>query len=296
MRQRAGLRRVHRCGLGRPAARYYLRTELGNQFQQQLKQHFPQALAWLGSALETRPACAVLRKWNTLAALQAARPSQIRSLLNANGARGGEWLEKMMRELRLAQPLTGDVPTLEAGALLVQALTAQLRTLADSIAQFDRQIAAAFAAHPDAHLYCNLPGAGKVLAPRLLVAFGSDREKFASAADVQNLSGIAPITQRSGKRCVVQCRWACPTFLRQTFHEFAGWSIRYCRWAGLLYQRARAAGQSHNVAVRNVAFKWIRVLYACWRDRRPYDEARYEAVLLRRAPAKWTNLAAVGNR
>jgi hypothetical protein len=66
------------------------------------------------------------------------------------------------------------------------------------------------------------------LAPRLLAAFGTDRDRFQTAQEMQSLSGIAPVTKRSGKRKVVQRRWACPKFLLQTFHEFAGCSVPQC--------------------------------------------------------------------
>jgi hypothetical protein len=36
------------------------------------------------------------------------------------------------------------------------------------------------------------------LAPRLLAAFGSLRERYATAADMQKFSGIAPVLERSG--------------------------------------------------------------------------------------------------
>jgi transposase len=70
-------------------------------------------------------------------------------------------------------------------------------------------------------LFSALPGAGPSLAPRLLVAFGEQRERFASAAAVQKYAGIAPVTERSGKKHWVHWRWQCPTFLRQTFVERA---------------------------------------------------------------------------
>ena len=53
-------------------------------------------------------------------------------------------------------------------------------------------------------------------------------------------------------------------------------------WAKAYYQQQRERGKGHQAAVRALAFKWIRVLYACWRDRRPYDEAAYLAALRRR--------------
>lgn len=39
--------------------------------------------------------------------------------------------------------------------------------------------------------------------------------------------------------------------------------------------RAAGKGATYEVAVRALAFKWIRILYRCWKDRRPYDELQY---------------------
>jgi len=117
---------------------------------------------------------------------------------------------------------------------------------------------------------------------RLLAAFGDDRDRMDSPASMQCLSGIAPVTRRSGKRCSVQRRCACSKFLRQTFHEFAGHSRLHCAWAGAFYESQRVAGKGHHTAVRALAFKWIRILFRCWKTRTPYDEATYIGVLERR--------------
>jgi len=29
------------------------------------------------------------------------------------------------------------------------------------------------------------------------------------------------------------------------------------------------------MAVRSLAFKWVLILYCCWKNRTPYDEAKY---------------------
>jgi transposase len=39
-----------------------------------------------------------------------------------------------------------------------------------------------------------------VFTPRLIVAFGEDRQRFASAAELQRYCGIAPVTERSGNK------------------------------------------------------------------------------------------------
>jgi Transposase IS116/IS110/IS902 family len=95
------------------------------------------------------------------------------------------------------------------------------------IVLYQREIAQLFDAHPDSFLFRDLPGAGAALAPRLLSAFGSDRERFKSAAELCTFSGIAPVRIASGKtggknparKASIHFRCACPKFLRQSFHE-----------------------------------------------------------------------------
>jgi hypothetical protein len=75
---------------------------------------------------------------------------------------------------------------------------------------------------------------------------------------------------------------ACPKFVLQTFHEFANQSRRFCLWSKLYYEQQRARGKHHNAAVRALAYKWIRILFRCWKDRRLYDDSRYEKSLIKR--------------
>jgi hypothetical protein len=75
---------------------------------------------------------------------------------------------------------------------------------------------------------------------------------------------------------------ACPTFLRQTFIEWAGATIPRSYWAAAYYRQQLAKGCSHRVAIRALAFKWIRILYRCCQNRIPYDEATYLNALRKR--------------
>ena len=114
------------------------------------------------------------------------------------------------------------------------------------------------------------------------MAFGSDRQRYSDASQLLQFSGIAPVTERSGKSSWVHWRWACPKFVRQSFHEFAAQTIPRSAWAKAYYQQQLRRGCSHHAAVRALAFKWIRILYCCWKERTPYDEARYQLALQRR--------------
>jgi transposase len=143
----------------------------------------------------------------------------------------------------------------------------------------DESIEEAFNAHPEAALFQDLPGAGPATAPRLLAAFGTDRSKYPTASSIQKYAGIAPVKQKSGRQLWIHWRWNAPKFLRQTFVEWAGQSVPKCAWAKAYYLQQRAAGKRHQAILRALAFKWIRVLWRCWYDRVPYNEARYLASL-----------------
>jgi hypothetical protein len=90
------------------------------------------------------------------------------------------------------------------------------------------------------------------------------------------------VTERSGKKHWVHWRWQCPTFLRQTFVEWAGQTINKSFWAGEFYRQQRAKGSTYQAAVRALAFKWIRILFRCWQTRTPYNEVVYLKALERR--------------
>ena len=121
-----------------------------------------------------------------------------------------------------------------------------------------------------------------MFAPRRLVAFGEQRERFPSADELQKYAGIAPVTARSGKKAWVHWRLQCPTFLRHTFVEWAAESTRHAFWAHVYYPQQRDNGKAHQAAVRALAFTWIRILSRCWQERTPYDDAVYLQALKRR--------------
>lgn len=266
------------------------RTALVQRVGAALKAYFPQALDWAGDDLASPMACDFLLRWPTLAALQKAKPQTVRAFYYGHRCRRLDRIHERLAQIQAAQALTTDGAIIEAHALLVQTLARQLRTLHPSLAAYDQQIATLFATHPDAGIFDSFPGAGPALAPRLLAAFGTDRDRFPEATAMQQLSGIAPVTVQSGRSKQVHRRYSCARFLLQTFHEFARCSRRDCAWAAAFYQVQRAAGKGHHAALRALAFRWQRILWRCWRERKPYDEAKYVASLHRRRSPLATRL------
>jgi transposase len=254
-------------------------TALTNQLTALLKGYYPQASAWIG-ALDTTWACAFLEQWPTLQSLQASSRRQIRRFYDQH-PRASVDLDEQLKQIQGARALTEDEAILESSALMVQALVGQLRPVLASIADFDRKIAAIFRKHPDRLIFESFPGAGAALAPRLTAAFGTDRDRFQAAKEMQELAGIAPVTEKSGKKSFVHWRYACPKFMRQTFQEFADHSRRWCKWAKAHYELLRKRGKSHNAAVRALAYKWIRILFRCWKDRQPYQDEVYTKSLFK---------------
>lgn len=253
-----------------------------------LKQYFPQALLWFGA--RTSRLLAFLGSWPTLEAAQHARADRLRTVI------GGRWsaerVATVIADIRAAVPLTTDIAIIDPLALRVRSLVHLVEALDGEIARHDEAIGALWALHDDRQLFESFPGAGPVLAPRLAAAFGSDRTRFGDAAEMQNYSGTSPVTVRSGKRQTVHARWQRPTFLHQTFHEFAEASIPHSAWARAYYRQQRDRGAAHRAAIRALAFRWIRVLHACWANRTHYDEATYLNALQRRGSPLHARIAA----
>ena len=252
-----------------------------NRLTHQLKIYFPQMLEWF-EQLDTELVCVLLERWPTLEELQKVPPQRLRTFFHKQRCRYPELIERRLVGIRQAIPAIRDRAVIEAKSTVVKVSAQVIRSLVRGITDLDRKIEEAAAAHPDFFIFESLPGAGAVLAPRLLAAFGSRRERYTSAEEVQTYSGIAPVMKRSGKKKWVHFRWACPKFVRQSFHEWAGHSIAHSQWARSYYQQQRKRGKGHHAAVRGLAFKWIRIVFRCWKDRAVYDESRYLMTLAKR--------------
>ena len=266
------------------------KVRLTNRLTSTLKNYFPQVLQWFQDK-DTHIFCDFLSRWPTLKAAQLARRSTLETFFRDHHVRSTDVIAQRLHAIKATTPLTTDEGVIAPHALLVQTLVNQLRVTLEAIETFDNAIAQRAHSHPDFPLFQALPGAGPVFAPRLLVAFGEQRERYASAAELQKYAGIAPVTERSGKKAWVHWRLQCPKFLRQTFVEWAAESIRHSFWARVYYQQQRDAGKAHQAAVRALAFKWIRILFRCWQDRTLYDESAYLNALNSRGSSLIHNLA-----
>ncbi len=224
------------------------RTGLTNRLKALLKQYFPQALELCGEDLWRPLATAFLLKWPTLQSLKKARKKSLKQFYYLQGSRSQTLIEQRLERIDKAVPLSEEIALLQSYTLRVQLICKELQLLLKTLEQFDQQIAKVFQQHPDRPIFEALPGAGPVLAPRLLASLGSE-------ADL------------------------CPKFLRQSFHEYAKESILHSRWAAAYYGQQRSKGCAYHTAVRALAYKWQRIIWKCWQSHTVYKETIYEAAL-----------------
>jgi len=252
------------------------RTRLVNQLHSTLKTYYPLAESLLGKQMNKPMAAELLARWPELRSLKNAQVKTLRAFFYKHNSRGAQLMEERLQAVQQAKDLTTDPAIIEPGRALVSALAAMLKPLHKAIASLDQQIEQAMDQHPDAAIFRSFPGAGPALAPRLLVAFGTHRQRFTSAAEVSQFYGLAPVVEQSGNSKTVRMRYRCPKFGRQSFHENAACALHQEPWAQSYYEQQKARhADKHHLACRALAFKLIRIYFACWRDRQTYDPAKY---------------------
>lgn len=244
-----------------------------NQLTAVLKGYYPRALELFGD-LEQPLTRAFLQTFGSPAALAAATPEAWQALFTGQRyprpARIGDLWELAQR------PHVAVSPVDEAlGARQVHRLLRTLEVLLEELRSLEEAIKERFEQHPDAEIFRSLPGAAAVLAPALFALLGDDRERWDDWRDVARISGTVPVTRSSGASRTINMRYHCDREARRTLHLFAGCSRRSCPWANEFYAAQRRRGKSHGTALRNLATKWLRILFRLWKDRVSYDEALY---------------------
>lgn len=130
--------------------------------------------------------------------------------------------------------------------------------------------------HRDVELILSLPGVGRVVAATMLAeASQALRERDYHA--LRAYSGIAPVTRRSGKKCVVSMRQGCNERLRNAMYHWSRVSVQHDSVSREHYRRLRSVGHAHGRALRGVMDRLLAVLIAMLKSGQPYDAARRHA-------------------
>ena len=252
-----------------------MQTRLVNQLTACLKAYYPVALE-LFAKLQQKSTLLFLQTYPTPQAAMAASAEQITEILRRAKHSNPIPVAATIFE-RVHQPhLQADAVTTRAKARLMLVLVSQLLPLLEQIAQYDKEIATLFLTHEDHELFESLPRAGQRLAPRLLAEIGDDRSRYRDASSLQALGGTSPVLFQSGMYSKAHRRLGCIKPLRNALHQFAWQTTQSEPWAKQYYQRKRAEGKSHTVAVRALANVWVRIIFAMWFHHHCYDTTTFE--------------------
>jgi len=252
------------------------RTRIVNQLHAVLKTYYPLAETLLPRQMNTPLAAELLARWPDLETLQHAELKTLRAFFYKHHSRSARKMEERISQVQKARALTSDPAILTPARLLVVGLAGMLKPLHQALARLDKEIEQAMDRHPDAPIFRSFPGAGPALAPRLLVAYGTNRDRFHDAGQVAQLYGVAPVVIQSGNSKTTHIRHRCPKFGRQTFHENAGCALKQEPWARRYYdQHKKRHDDKHHQACRALAYKLNRIYFACWKRREKYDPQRY---------------------
>jgi Transposase IS116/IS110/IS902 family len=212
--------------------------------------------------------CDFLTQWSSLSAVQQVSDEQLQQFFCDHHSRYKDCNARRIECLRNGIPLTQDSAIVESSQLIVQALVSQLRSLIASVHHFETEIERGFNQMPDAAIFAALPHAGTNLAPRLLLAFGEDRTRYQSAQDLLQYAGIAPVTERSGKKCWVHWQ-ASPEGGSPSVGNWRGGERRdsYVKpsLSGRMNRAKRQSGQRHFIKLRNKLEKRINLRFGHWR-------------------------------
>jgi transposase len=251
-------------------------TRLVKQLTACLKEYYPAALH-LFAKLQQRSTLLFLQAYPTPQAAQAASLEALATALRAAKHPNPKTAaHKIFEELHRPQLEASEV-VVRAKSRLMLALVKQLLVVVQEIATYEKAIRPLFLTHRHHELWSSLPGAGRRLAPRLLAEWGQDRSRYADAGSVQALAGTAPVPFASGNYAKAHKRFACSKPLRNALYQCARATTRQEAWAREYYQRKRAEGKTHSLAVRCLANVWVRIIYRMWLTQTSSQTAIFEA-------------------
>lgn len=256
-------------------------ARLTNRMRQQLWRYYPQ----IGELADDLAADWFLDLWQQVPTpAQAARVGEktIARILKNHRIRRID-AATALRVLR-QQPLAVAPGTVEAATAHIRALAARLRLVNQQIKEAERRldelctaIEAASETAPgqiceqrDVAILRSCPGLGRInIATLLAEACEPLRRRDYHALRV--LTGVAPVTRRSGKSCIVLRRHACNNRLRTAVHHWARVAIQHDPVSKQRYDELRRRGHNQARALRSVGDRLLYVLCTMLERQAPFD-------------------------
>jgi hypothetical protein len=203
---------------------------------------------------------------------QLTRAAVRRALVGAGRRRNLQARVVAVHDVLAAPQLAAPAPVVAAYGEVVGALVAMLGRFNQQVAALEEQLAARFAAHPDAAIVGSQPGLGVVLGARVLGEFGDDPDRYQTAKGRKAFAGTAPVTRSSGLRAVVVARAACNQRLVDACYLWAFAALSASPGARRCYDAHRARGASHHQALWALGNRLVGILHGCLVHRVAYQE------------------------
>ncbi len=251
------------------------RNRLANRMREQLWRYFPALLE-----LETDLSAEWLLEFLVLAPTPAKaarlRETTIAKLLKERRIRRFD-AASVLKTVRALPPQLA-AGTLEAATAHVGSLIPRLRLLNRQIRDADRKLDALTARlvdsqetepgqnkQHDAVILASLPGLGRTNLATLLAEAPEPLQRRDHAA-LRSLTGVAPVTKRSGKSCIVVRRQACNDRLANALYHWARVAIQHDPRSCAKYAEMRQRGHTHGRALRQVGDYLLNVACAMLRS------------------------------
>ena len=255
-------------------------ARLVNRMRQQLWRYYPQA-----GELADLDADWFLDVWQQVPTpADAARVSEkaIVRILKDHHVRRIDAAE-VLRILR-QPPLAVAPGTAAAASAHIRTLVARLRLVNQQIKQTERRLDELCAAieaaaenasgqiceQRDVAILRSCPGLGRINIAALL-AEASEPLRRRDYHVLRSLSGVAPVTRRSGKSCIVLRRYACNKRLAEAMYHWARVAMQRDPVSRQRYAAMRQRGHSHGRALRGLADRLLYVLCTLLRRQSLFD-------------------------
>jgi transposase len=264
------------------------RNRLSNRVREQLWRYYPQLL----KLTDDTGADWFLALWAlvpTPAKAAKIQKATVERLLKAYRIRRID-TDEALTALR-QKPIQVAPGTPEAATAHIRILAVRLKVVNRQIKDAHRQLDALCArlAEPgdlepgqspeqrDVTILRSLPGVGRIVVATLL-AEAHEPLRARDYHALRSLCGAAPVTRRSGKRCVVAMRQACNIRLRTAVYHWARVAIQHDELSKRRYRELRKRGHSHGRALRTVGDRLLAVACAMLRTGTQFDPTRAGAL------------------
>lgn len=247
------------------------RIRLTNRMREQLWRYFPAMLeldndlaaTWLLDLWEAAPTPLKASRIRATTVAKVLKHNRIRKLDAAH-----------VLDVLRHKPVTVADGTTRAAQAHIATLIARIRLLNRQINDAHRrldqltvQLASVKESEPgqvkqhDAEILASLPGVGRIVLATLLAEAWDALQRRDHAA-LRSLTGVAPVTKRSGKSRIVIRRQACNDRLSNAMYHWARVAVQHDQTSRAKYAALRGRGHSHGRALRSVADRLLNVACA----------------------------------